>query len=93
MNHIGAGADPGDYASQCQRCMVPYLRSELTRGREGLLQCDECDGRWHLELDEANAASAKEVVQLGPNDGGRYPTVDTSGATTLEDMLNALGTP
>jgi hypothetical protein len=93
MKHVGAGADHGDYASKCDRCQCPYLRSELTRARDGLLECDECDGRCALELDEANAASAKDAPQFGPNDGGRYDTVDNTGATSLETKLATLGTP
>lgn len=93
MYHVGSGADHGDYASRCDRCQFPYLRSELIRARDGLLECQECEGRTALELDEANAAAAKDVVQYGPNDGGRYETVSTSGAQSLEDKLATLGTP
>lgn len=93
MYHIGANADRGDYASKCDHCQFPYLRSEVVRGSDGLLACEECRCREPPELDEANAAGAKEVLLPGPNDGGRYESVDTTGAVSLETLLATLGTP
>jgi hypothetical protein len=87
MQHVGANADRGDWASRCDYCNRPCLRSELIRDRQGLLRCDEHDGREPMELDEANAQSAKDIVVTGPNDGGRYTTVSTAGAVSLETYM------
>jgi hypothetical protein len=73
----------GEHLSRCDVCSVPYLRSALRRGRDGLLRCDsDQPGRDELTLAEltANRAAAlsQRVGMTAPSDGA-VPDVDSLG--------------
>jgi hypothetical protein len=73
----------GEHLSRCDVCGVPYLRSALRRGRDGLLRCEnDLPGRDELTLAELTAHRAAALSQkLGmtaPADGA-VPDVDSEG--------------
>jgi hypothetical protein len=73
----------GEVLSQCDVCGVPWLRSELQRGRDGLLRCaNDRPGRDELTLAELTASRAAALAQrLGaqsPADGA-VPDTDSDG--------------
>lgn len=73
----------GEHLSKCDVCGVPYLRSALRRGRDGLLRCEsDQPGRDELTLAEltANRAAAlsQRVGMTAPADGAA-PDVDSFG--------------
>lgn len=73
----------GEHLSRCDVCSVPYLRSALRRGRDGLLRCEnDQPGRDELTLAEltANRAAAlsQRVGMTAPADGA-IPDVDSLG--------------
>lgn len=73
----------GEHLSRCDVCSVPYLRSALRRGRDGLLRCEnDQPGRDELTLAEltANRAAAlsQRVGMTAPADGA-VPDVDSQG--------------
>lgn len=73
----------GEHLSRCDVCGVPYLRSALRRGRDGLLRCEnDQPGRDEFTLAEltANRAAAlsQRVGMTAPADGA-VPDVDSSG--------------
>lgn len=73
----------GEHLSKCDVCGSMYLRSALTRGRDGLLRCrDDVAGRDELTLAELTAARAAALSrQLGsqsPADGA-VPDTDSNG--------------
>ena len=73
----------GEHLSRCDVCSVPYLRSALRRGRDGLLRCDnDLPGRDELTLAELTASRASALAQrLGaqsPSDGA-VPDTDSAG--------------
>lgn len=73
----------GEVLSRCDVCSVPYLRSELQRGRDGLLRCaNDRPGRDELTLAELTASRAAALAQrLGaqsPADGA-VPDTDSDG--------------
>lgn len=73
----------GEHLSRCDVCSVPYLRSALRRGRDGLLRCEnDRPGRDELTLAEltANRAAAlsQRVGMTAPSDGA-VPDVDSDG--------------
>lgn len=73
----------GEHLSRCDVCGVPYLRSALRRGRDGLLRCEsDLPGRDELTLAELTAERARALsAQVGatlPADGA-VPDVDSSG--------------
>lgn len=74
----------GEFLSRCDVCSVPFLRSALRRGRDGLLRCDvDRQGRSELELAELTASRAAAISQrLGalstPADGA-FPDLDSAG--------------
>ena len=73
----------GEHLSRCDVCSVPYLRSALRRGRDGLLRCDnDLPGRDELTLAELTASRASALAQrLGaqsPADGA-VPDTDSDG--------------
>jgi hypothetical protein len=73
----------GEFLSRCDCCGVPYLRSALRRGRDGLLRCDnDRPGRDELTLAELTAARAAALSQkLGQQSlaDGAVPDVDSTG--------------
>jgi hypothetical protein len=73
----------GEHLSRCDVCGVPWLRSALRRGRDGLLRCEyDRPGRDELTLAELTAARASSLSRrLGlasPADGA-VPDVDSDG--------------
>jgi len=73
----------GEVLSRCDVCGVPWLRSELQRGRDGLLRCtNDRPGRDELTLAELTAHRAAALAQrLGaqsPADGA-VPDTDSDG--------------
>jgi hypothetical protein len=73
----------GQHLSQCDVCGVMWLRSALSRGRDGLLRCEnDRPGRDALTLSELTAARAAALsAQLGsrsPADGA-MPDRDSNG--------------
>lgn len=73
----------GEHLSACDVCGVPYLRSALRRGRDGLLRCDnDRPGRDELTLAELTASRAAALSRrLGMQslaDGAR-PDTDSAG--------------
>lgn len=73
----------GEHLSQCDVCGVMWLRSALSRGRDGLLRCEnDRDGRDELTLAELTAHRAAALAQrLGtqtPADGAK-PDTDSAG--------------
>jgi hypothetical protein len=73
----------GQHLSQCDVCGVMWLRSALTRGRDGLLRCEnDRPGRDELTLAELTASRAAALsARLGaqsPADGAK-PDVDSDG--------------
>lgn len=73
----------GEHLSRCDTCGVPFLRSALRRGRDGLLRCEaDQPGRDELTLAEltANRAAAlsQRVGMTAPADGA-VPDVDSDG--------------
>jgi hypothetical protein len=73
----------GEHLSRCDVCGVPYLRSALLRGRDGLLRCaNDRPGRDELTLAELTAARAADLSRrLGQQtiSDGAVPDVDSSG--------------
>jgi len=73
----------GEHLSRCDVCGVPWLRSALRRGRDGLLRCEnDRPGRDELTLAELTAARAASLsrrsgLQL-PGDGA-CPDTDSDG--------------
>jgi hypothetical protein len=64
-------------------CSVPYLRSALIRGEDGLLRCvNDRDGRNEVTLARLTAERAKAIAaRMGaglPADGA-YPDTDSQG--------------
>ncbi len=73
----------GEHLSRCDVCSVPYLRSALRRGRDGLLRCEnDRPGRDELTLAELTAqraaALSQRVGMTAPADGA-VPDVDSDG--------------
>jgi hypothetical protein len=73
----------GEHLSRCDTCGVPYLRSALRRGRDGLLRCEnDLPGRDELTLAELTASRAAALSQrvgmTAPADGA-IPDVDSLG--------------
>lgn len=73
----------GEHLSACDVCGVPYLRSALRRGRDGLLRCEnDRPGRDELTLAELTASRAAALSRrLGMQsiaDGAR-PDTDSDG--------------
>lgn len=73
----------GEHLSRCDTCGVPFLRSALRRGRDGLLRCEnDLPGRDELTLAELTSTRAALLSQrLGmtaPADGA-VPDVDSDG--------------
>ena len=73
----------GEHLSRCDTCGVPYLRSALRRGRDGLLRCEnDRPGRDELTLAELTAqraaALSQRVGMTAPGDGA-VPDVDSQG--------------
>lgn len=73
----------GEVLSRCDVCGVPYLRSALRRGRDGLLRCaNDRPGRDELTLAELTASRAATLSQrLGTQSiaDGAVPDVDSNG--------------
>ena len=73
----------GEHLSRCDVCSVPYLRSALMRGRDGLLRCaNDRPGRDELTLAELTASRAATLSQqLGTQSiaDGAFPDVDSDG--------------
>ena len=73
----------GEVLSRCDTCGVPYLRSALRRGRDGLLRCEnDRPGRDAVTLAELTAARAAALSQrLGQQTlaDGAVPDVDSNG--------------
>lgn len=73
----------GEHLSRCDTCGVPYLRSALRRGRDGLLRCEnDQPGRDELTLAELTshraAALSQKLGMTAPADGA-VPDVDSAG--------------
>lgn len=73
----------GEFLSRCDTCGVPYLRSALVRGSDGLLRCsNDRPGRNELTLAELTASRAaalsQRLGQQSPADGA-FPDVDSNG--------------
>lgn len=73
----------GEVLSRCDVCGVPWLRSSLRRGRDGLLRCEnDRPGRDELTLAELTAARAaalsQRLGQQSPADGA-VPDTDSLG--------------
>jgi hypothetical protein len=73
----------GELLSRCDVCSVPYLRSALRRGIDGLLRCaNDRPGRYDLQLAQLTAARAaalsQRLGQLSTADGA-FPDVDSAG--------------
>jgi hypothetical protein len=73
----------GEHLSRCDVCGVPYLRSALRRGRDGLLRCEnDLPGRDELTLAELTsnraAALSQRIGMTAPADGA-VPDVDSDG--------------
>lgn len=73
----------GQHLSQCDVCGVMWLRSALSRGRDGLLRCEnDRPGRDALTLSELTASRAAALsARLGaqsPADGAT-PDRDSDG--------------
>lgn len=73
----------GEFLSRCDVCGVPWLRSALRRGPDGLLRCEQDrPGRDELTLAMLTAARASTLSRrLGlasPADGA-VPDVDSDG--------------
>lgn len=73
----------GEHLSRCDVCGVPYLRSALSRGRDGLLRCcNDRPGRDELTLAELTASRAaalsRQVALRSPADGAA-PDTDSDG--------------
>lgn len=73
----------GEYLSRCDDCGVPWLRSALRRGRDGLLRCpNDIEGRNELvlaELTSARAAVLSQRTGLESSNDGAVPDVDSNG--------------
>lgn len=73
----------GELLSRCDVCSVPYLRSALRRGIDGLLRCEnDRPGRYDLQLAQLTAARAAALSQrLGQHStaDGAFPDVDSAG--------------
>jgi hypothetical protein len=73
----------GEHLSRCDVCSVPFLRSALRRGRDGLLRCEsDQPGRDELTLAEltANRAAAlSQRVGMTAAADGAVPDVDSLG--------------
>lgn len=73
----------GEHLSQCDVCGVMWLRSALTRGRDGLLRCEnDRAGRDAITLSEITAHRAAMLANkagmVTPPDGAR-PDTDSQG--------------
>lgn len=73
----------GEHLSQCDVCGVMWLRSALSRGRDGLLRCEnDRPGRDELTLAELTAHRAAAIAgRTGaglPADGAK-PDTDSAG--------------
>ena len=73
----------GEHLSRCDICSVPYLRSALRRGRDGLLRCEnDLSGRDEVTLAELTAnraqALAQRIANVPPADGA-VPDEDSQG--------------
>ena len=73
----------GQHLSACDVCGVPYLRSALRRGMDGLLRCEnDRPGHSELELAQVTALRASAIAaRLGvaaAGDGAK-PDVDSDG--------------
>lgn len=73
----------GEHLSRCDVCGVPWLRSSLRRGRDGLLRCsNDTPGRDELTLAELTASRAASLSrQLGMQSigDGACPDTDSAG--------------
>lgn len=73
----------GEHLSRCDVCGVPYLRSALRRGRDGVLRCEnDRPGRDELTLAELTAARASALAArtgAGLPADGAVPDVDSEG--------------
>lgn len=73
----------GEHLSACDVCGVPFWRSALRRGRDGLLRCDQdWPGRDEVTLAELTANRAAAIAARAgmnqPGDGAR-PDTDSQG--------------
>lgn len=73
----------GEHLSRCDVCGVPWLRTALSRGRDGLLRCtNDRPGRNELTLAELTASRAaalsRQVGLRSPADGAA-PDTDSNG--------------
>lgn len=73
----------GEHLSRCDVCGVPWLRSALRRGRDGLLRCvNDQPGRDEVTLAELTASRAASLSRrLGMQSiaDGAVPDVDSAG--------------
>ena len=73
----------GEHLSRCDVCGVSWLRSQLQRGRDGLLRCtNDRPGRDALTLAELTASRAASLSQrLGMQSigDGAAPDTDSNG--------------
>lgn len=73
----------GEHLSRCDVCGVPWLRSALRRGRDGLLRCaNDTPGRDELtlaELTASRAASLSRRLGMQSIGDGACPDVDSNG--------------
>lgn len=73
----------GELLSRCDVCSVPYLRSALRRGTDGLLRCEnDRPGRYERQLAELTASRAATLSRrLGTvsTADGAFPDVDSNG--------------
>lgn len=73
----------GEVLSRCDVCSVPYLRSALRRGRDGLLRCENDrpgrDAVTLAELTASRAASLSRRLGTQPISDGAFPDVDSDG--------------
>ena len=72
----------GEHLSRCDVCGVPWLRSALRRGRDGLLRCsNDSPGRDELTLAELTASRAATLSQrfgMRSIGDGACPIVDSN---------------
>lgn len=73
----------GEHLSRCDVCSVPYLRSALRRGEDGLLRCEnDLPGRSEMTLARLTAQRAQQIAARSgyglPADGA-YPDTDSQG--------------
>lgn len=73
----------GEHLSQCDVCGVMWLRSALSRGRDGLLRCEnDRPGRDELTLAELTSLRAAAIAArtgAGLPADGAVPDTDSAG--------------